>query len=140
MIRQRNQNQKKPNISSFRRCRITKICRVLTYGEMKPIINLNDSGHVSNWKLISPLRQGLYHQNWQGGNYGDSKPPMESHDILTMQSFQVTWKILNAISPLPQDLWTPSMAGEGALPRKWNDYWSFKFCNAEPLWNWYCDR
>ena len=65
---------KKANISSFRRCRITKICRVLTYGEMKPIINSSDSDHVitrsyvSNWKLISPLRQGLYHQNWQGGD------------------------------------------------------------------------
>ena len=61
-------NPKKANTSSFRRCRITKICRVLTYGEMKPIINSNDSDHGSNWKLISPLRQGLYHQNWQGGD------------------------------------------------------------------------
>ena len=59
---------KKANTSSFRRCRITKICRVLTYGEMKPIINSNDSDHGSNWKLISPLRQSLYHQNWQGGD------------------------------------------------------------------------
>ena len=59
---------KKANTSSFRRCRITKICRVLTYGEMKPIINSNDPDHGSNWKLISPLRQGLYHQNWQGGD------------------------------------------------------------------------
>ena len=39
---------KKANTSSFRRCRITKICRVLTYGEMKPIINSNDSDHGSN--------------------------------------------------------------------------------------------
>ena len=73
----------------------TKICKVLTYGEAKPIMGLHGSdhaitrSHVSNWILPSPLLQDLYHQTWVV-SYGDRKSTMESHDSLTMQSCMVT--------------------------------------------------
>ena len=44
------------NISSFRKLMATRFCRVLTYGETKPMNKQQSDhvitrGHVSNWKL-----------------------------------------------------------------------------------------
>ena len=81
------------NISSLGRCMATKRCSVLTSGRMKPIMKLHDSDHVttrgpvSNWKLNISFPT----KSMQPDSAG--KPPIESHDTLTTQFFDVTWKI-----------------------------------------------
>ena len=72
----------------------TKLCKMLTYGEAKLIMSSHNSdheikrGHVSSENLISVLLHGLYRQTI--AMFRARKPPMESHDSLTMQSREVT--------------------------------------------------
>ena len=42
--------------------------------------------------------------------YLEGRLPMNSHEALTMWSYEITWKIKN-ISPIPLCLWPPNLAG-----------------------------
>ena len=112
----------------------TKLCRVLAYGEAKPIMKLQNSdhvigrGHVSTWKMnkieniffsTRPIPPGL--AKWWHGN---RKPPMESHDSLTTWSFEVTSKNWNVISFLPQG-WRGS-TNKNKLPLNQVTTWQIK--------------
>lgn len=71
---------------------VNKPYRVLTYGKTKPMVQLHNSDHKSSRVKLKYLLFYKVYTTRLGRvvTQGDKKPPMKSHDSVTMQSCEIT--------------------------------------------------
>ena len=114
----------------------TKLSRVVTYNERLPHIKSCDS--MISWscevtwqtKNISTTRVAVATRLSRIATYIHGLRPIKSHDGLTIWSCKIPWQTKSIISPLPQCLWPPNLAGWWLANHKVIKLWSGGFCNV----------
>ena len=101
-------------ISFSKRCMITKLCREVTYDEVKspimwPLSHVRSRDKIKTKYFL--LNNVCGHQLCRMMTYNEEISPIMSCDSLIMWSHEVTWQNKNKISPLLQNLWPLNLAG-----------------------------
>ena len=82
-----------------------------THKITRPFKHVFLRNHVTNWKHISTAAVSMATKLGRMVTYLEGLLPIKLHDPLIACSYKITYQTKTIISPLPQYLWPPNLAG-----------------------------